>query len=120
MKKITLAIVLSFGLIAGHSQTVEFKGNSGIEFKDANGKTTGRIGSVGPDLKDTTAVIPPADSLAFISAVDLVRFSQLLSKISVEEYRMLTPEATIANLYRWSVLLWNEDRKQKQKNKKGQ
>lgn len=71
--------------------------------------------SFAQDSKDTVKskpIVPPADSVVFISAIDLVEFNKYLKKTtSYEDYPKLTPEQVVNKLYNWAVIEWNRKKK---------
>lgn len=64
--------------------------------------------------QDTTKIKQPADSLEFISKINLVEFNKYLRKIiSYEDYLKITPDQVINKLYEYAVLVWDEKKKKK-------
>lgn len=62
--------------------------------------------------KDEPKIVPPPDSVAFVSAVDLNAFLVWLPEnITVSEYNKLKPENVISLFYRWAVAEWNKKKK---------
>lgn len=60
--------------------------------------------------KDTLSI--PADSIAFISTVNMVQFIDYLKKnVSYEGYQKLTPDMVIAELYKYGIVEWNKKKK---------
>lgn len=73
------------------------------------------VNSFGQDAVKQKPIVPPADSIAYISAKDLDAFLKWLpSNFTYADYIKLNPEDVIQIFYRWSIAEW--DKKKKPKN----
>jgi len=75
------------------------------------------VNSFGQDAAKQKPIVPPADSIAFISAKDMEAFLKWLpSNFTYADYIKLKPEDVIQIFYRWSISEWDKKKKPATKN----
>ena len=75
------------------------------------------VNGFGQDASKQKPIIPPPDSVAFISAKDMEAFLKWLpSNFTYADYIKLKPEDVVTIFYRWAIAEWDKKKKPASKN----
>jgi hypothetical protein len=70
------------------------------------------VNSFGQDSNKPKPIVPPPDSVAFVSQRDMEAFLKWLPEsITHSEYLKLKPEDVISLFYRWAIAEWDKKKK---------
>jgi hypothetical protein len=123
MKKSFLAILLLVSSSVCFSQTSTSNAIEEIFVQDTSKVQKPKVSPVDvkakakmDSLDKANKIIVPADSIAIISAIDIVKFLDILKKsASYDVYTKLPPDQVLVELYKWAVVEWSNNKKKKVK-----